>query len=565
MSSTSTTAVKESPVSESAAQPVRSGVVSGTIRKRSGIIRGVSLALIVIALFVMIRSLPVDRAIDLLKMKVDDLGIWGPVAMGVVYVLAALAFFPGSVVTLAVGATFGLVWGTITVSIASTTAAALAFLISRYLARDKVARQAQKYPKFRAIDSAIGEGGWKIIAMLRLSPAVPFSLGNYMFGLTAIRFWPYVLASWLFMLPGTFMYIYLAHIGSEGVKSAAGASGGKSPAEWALLGVGLLATIGVTVYVTRLSQKALRERTQIEAATPEAEGAGPSATQSDAVVTSWPWGTTLLAVVAVVMMSAAACLQQQRASLRNLFGPAPVTLHEAYSRQSDGPTFDHAAFDRLLREHVDKDGWVDYEGFQADAALLDDYIASLQSAPFADLDRDEKLAFLINAYNAFTLRLILDHYPIQSIKDISSAKRWDARRWHFGGMTLSLNQIEHEQIRPKFSEPRVHFALVCAAIGCPKLRNEAYQAKRIEAQLEDQTRYVHTHDRWFRYRSGAKEVHLTKLYNWYGSDFKQVAGSALAFAARYSTSLQEAMDKGQKPKIKWLDYSWTLNDKKNNR
>lgn len=564
MSSTSTTAVNEGSASESAP---RSGVVSGAIRRRSGIIRGVSLMVIVFALFVMIRSLPVDRAIDLLKMKVDDLGLWGPVAMGVVYIIAALAFFPGSVVTLAVGATFGLVWGTITVSVASTTAAALAFLISRYLARDKVARQAQKYPKFRAIDSAIGEGGWKIIAMLRLSPAVPFSLGNYMFGLTAIRFWPYVLASWLFMLPGTFMYIYLAHIGSEGVKTAAGAEGGKSPAEWALLGVGLLATIGVTVYVTRLSQKALRERTQIEEPTPEAEaeGEGSSAASTDAVATSWPWGTTLLAVAAVVMMSAAACVHQQRASLRNLFGPAPVTLHEAYSHRSDGPTFDHAIFDRLLRKHVDKDGWVDYEGFQADAASLDGYIASLQSAPFVDLDRDEKLAFLLNAYNAFTLRLILDHYPIKSIKDIPSAKRWDAKRWQFGGMTLSLNQIEHEQIRPKFSEPRVHFALVCAAIGCPKLRNEAYQATRIEAQLEDQTRYVHTHDRWFRYQSGSDEVHLTKLYNWYGSDFKQVAGSAMAFAARYSVPLQKAMDQNQKPKIKWLDYDWTLNDKKNNR
>ncbi|MCH7871989.1 MAG: TVP38/TMEM64 family protein, partial [Planctomycetes bacterium] len=202
-----------------------------------------------------------DRAIDLLKLKVDNWGCWGPLALGAAYVVAALAFFPGSALTLTAGAVFGLAWGTVTVSLASTTAAALAFLIARYLARDKVAKQAQRYPRFKAIDGAIEAGGWKIIAMLRLSPAMPFSLGNYLFGLTAIRFRPYVLASWLFMLPGTFLFVYLGHIGTEGLRSAAGAEQGKSPAEWALLGVGLLATIAVSVYVARLSRKALGERT----------------------------------------------------------------------------------------------------------------------------------------------------------------------------------------------------------------------------------------------------------------------------------------------------------------
>lgn len=227
--------------------------------------------------------------------------------------------------------------------------------------------------------------------------------------------------------------------------------------------------------------------------------------------------------------------------------------------------FDHSAFDALLAKHVDKDGWVDYEGLHKDAALLDSYIASLGNAPFAELGRDQKLALLINAYNAFTLRLILDHYPIKSIKDIPSAKRWDAKRWRISTMTLSLNQIEHEQIRPKFAEPRIHFALVCAAIGCPKLRNEAYQAERIEEQLEDQTRYLHSHDRWFGYQPGAKEVHLTKLYKWYGADFEQVAGSVLDFAARYSSALKIAIEKDKTPRIKWLDYDWTLNDRNNNR
>ncbi|MCH9032928.1 MAG: DUF547 domain-containing protein [Planctomycetes bacterium] len=535
------------------------------IQRHAGLIKGVSIALIIVSLVVLIRALPVDRAIDLVKSKADGLGGWGPLALGAAYVVAALAFFPGSALTLTAGAVFGLVWGTVTVSLASTTAAALAFLIARYLARDKVARQARKFPKFEAIDGAIGDGGWKIIAMLRLSPAVPFSLGNYLFGLTAIRFWPYVLASWLFMLPGTFMFVYLGHIGTQGLRSAAGAEQGKTPAEWALLGVGLLATIAVSVYVARLSRKALREQTRIEEQTAEKEQPSEHAEQNTTVATVWPWGTTVLAAVAVVMLAVAACTHQRRDALKNLFGPAPVTLQEAYQHQSDGPTFDHSAFDALLRKHVDKDGWVDYKGFRKDAATLDSYIASVGHAPFADLGRDEKLSFLINAYNAFTLRLILDHYPVKSIKDIPSAKRWDAKRWRIGTMTLSLNQIEHEQIRPKFAEPRIHFALVCAAIGCPKLRNEAFQADRIEEQLEDQTRYVHSHDRWFRYQPGAKDVHLTKLYDWYGADFGQIAGSVLDFAARYSSALKSALEKDKKPRIKWLDYDWTLNDKKNNR
>ncbi len=539
--------------------------ITSHIERRAGLIKGVSIALIIVSLLVLIRALPVDRAIDLVKSKADGLGFWGPLALGAAYVVAALAFFPGSALTLTAGAVFGLAWGTVTVSLASTTAAAMAFLIARHLARDKVARQAQRFPKFEAIDRAIGDGGWKIIAMLRLSPAVPFSLGNYLFGLTAIRFWPYVLASWLFMLPGTFMYVYLGHIGTEGLRSAAGAQRGKTPGEWALLAVGLMATIAVTVYVTRLARKTLRQNTRIQEET-ASEGTMNESTEQMVVGSAGRTrGTIVLALVAVAMLGIASRAHQRRDALRNLFGPAPVTPQEAYQRQSDGPTFDHSAFDALLRKHVDGDGWVDYEGLRSEAASLDTYIASLENAPFADLGRDEKLSLLINAYNAFTLRLILDHYLVKSIKDIPRAKRWRHTRWRIGSVTLSLDQIEHEQIRPKFAEPRIHFALVCAAIGCPKLRNEAYHAELIDEQLEDQTRYVHSHDQWFRYQPGAKEVYLTRLYDWYGADFEQVAGSVLAFVARYSAPLKAALDEGKKPRVKWLDYDWTLNDARNKR
>lgn len=248
-----------------------------------------------------------------------------------------------------------------------------------------------------------------------------------------------------------------------------------------------------------------------------------------------------------------------------LFGPLTVALVEAYAEDNGGPTFDHSAYDELLREHVSQDGWVDYAGLKTgtEAKKLDGYIAALAGAPFDAMERDEKLALLINAYNAFTLRLILDFHPVDKIMDIPAARRWDDRRWRIGGHVWSLNQIEHEQIRPKFREPRTHFALVHAAVGGPRLRNEAYQADRIERQLEDQTKYIHSHDRWFRLSDDGSAVHLTRLYKWYRADFDQVAGSVLGFAARYSQALKKAVDKGPKPNIRWLEYDWKLNSREN--
>jgi uncharacterized membrane protein YdjX (TVP38/TMEM64 family) len=503
----------------------------------------------------MVRLLPVENGVRWLTDWVNRLGIWGPIVFAAGYIVAAILFVPGLALTLAAGAIFGLLWGTVIVSIASTIAAGVAFLIGRYVARGAIERQARRYPKFAAIDKAIGEGGWKIIALLRLSPAIPYSVGNYLYGLTAIRFWPYVLASWLFMLPGTFMYVYLGYLGRRSVVGA-----GSTPGQWALLIVGLVATIAVTVYVTYLARKAMRGRVA-DAAVPGASANGEKEMKRPPTIRS----AVITAVVAVLVVVATACSYMNQSKIHSLFGPPSVKLKEAYQQKPGGPTFDHSAFDALLKKYVAEGGWVDYEGMRTESAKLDQYIASLADAPFDQMGRDEKLALLIDGYNAFTLRLILDHYPVKSIKDIPSSKRWDDKRWKIGGHTWSLNQIEHEQIRPKFKEPRVHFALVCAAIGCPPLRSEAYVGSRINEQLEDQARYVHSHDRWFKFEPDKNVVHLTSLYKWYGGDFEQVAGSVLNFAGRYSPPLKAALDAGKKPKIEWLNYDWTLNSKKNRR
>lgn len=276
-------------------------------------------------------------------------------------------------------------------------------------------------------------------------------------------------------------------------------------------------------------------------------------------------GAVVTALFALIAIGIVAYAYANQSFIARLFGPPAVSLSEKFTEAPDGPTFDHSAFDALLTRHVNDAGFVDYKGLASDAGELDRYIASLAKAPIDRMGRNQRLALLINAYNAFTLRLILDHYPVKSIKDIPGDKRWDDRRWNIGGTVFSLNQIEHEQIRPNFKEPRIHFALVCAAIGCPPLRNEAYTADRLEDQLEAQAVYVHTHDRWFRYDAQHNKLMLTSLYNWYGGDFEQVAGSVTKYAARYSPVLQAALNAGESPKVEYLDYDWSLNSKENAR
>lgn len=516
-------------------------------------VRLVCFIVIAASVLVILRALPTAQLLDLMQKKVAVLGPWGPVVFGAAYFVAAILFVPGSALTLAAGAIFGLGVGTATVSVSSTAAAGASFLIARYLAREKVRRMAENNRTFGAIDKAIAQGGWKIIALLRLSPAVPFSLGNYLYGLTPVRFWPYLLASWIAMLPGTFLYVYLGLVGKTAAAGAGGGSG-KNPWQYVLLGAGLLATIVVSVYVTRLARKALRETALKENGVASDSNAK---TTSDAVRAK---PVVKLIAIAGTLAVLAACAQVNKGRLGSMFGPPKATLHEAYANTPTGAVFDHSAFDAVLKAHVSATGgFVDYGALKQDAGGLDGYIAAIGKADVDTLGRDERLAFLINAYNAFTLRLILDHYPVDSIKDIPSDQRWDAKRWTIAGGTYSLNQIEHELIRPKFAEPRVHFALVCAAIGCPPLRSEAYTGSRLEEQLSDQSRYVHSHARWFRLDEAKGELSLTALYDWYGGDFTQKASSVVAYAAQYSPDLVRLINAGKEPRVTFLDYSWKLN------
>lgn len=263
----------------------------------ASVVNGCSGVLIVMSLLLILRRLPVAPVLEVLQDWIAGLGIWGPLVFGLFYVIISLLLLPAWAMTLAAGALFGLALGTLLVSLASTTAAGLACLIARCFARERLARRIRHSPRFDAVDRAVAEGGWKIVALLRLSPAVPFTLQNYLYGLTGIRFRPYLLTSWLAMLPGTFLYVYLGHVGRASIEAASGERS-RTRAEWAMLVVGLLATVAATVYITRLARQALRQRAENVEEIP--------VTESDVTATpGWPWGATLLAVFALAVLAAA--------------------------------------------------------------------------------------------------------------------------------------------------------------------------------------------------------------------------------------------------------------------
>lgn len=193
--------------------------------------------------------------------QVKALGPWGPALFVIIYVIAAVSFIPGSFLTLGAGAIFGLLWGFVAVSVGSIAGAVAAFLIGRYLARDSISKKIEGNEKFKAIDSAVAKEGWKIVLLVRLSPIFPFNLVNYAFGLTKVCLKEYFLASWIGMIPGTLMYVYLGSVAGDLAAAGAGARS-KTPMEWLLYGVGLAATVLVTVYVTRIAKKALESKVQ---------------------------------------------------------------------------------------------------------------------------------------------------------------------------------------------------------------------------------------------------------------------------------------------------------------
>ncbi len=246
--------------------------------------------------------------------------------------------------------------------------------------------------------------------------------------------------------------------------------------------------------------------------------------------------------------------------------------------QPAGPV-DHgyAAWDALLKKHVrwlpdNKQSRVDYKAFQADRAGLKKILAewsAVTAAGFAAFSREQQMAFLINAYNGFTVELILSKYPdLKSIKDLGSIVQsaWKKKFFRLLDDERHLDWIEHEQLRPKYSDPRVHAAVNCASIGCPALRSEAFTAAKLDAQLDDgMLRFMGDHTR-NRYAGGKAEI--SSIFKWFKEDFEKGHKGFRKIEdvlARYAEQLADAPADRDKLKsgqvaISHLDYDWSLND-----
>lgn len=223
----------------------------------------------------------------------------------------------------------------------------------------------------------------------------------------------------------------------------------------------------------------------------------------------------------------------------------------------------HAAFDEVLKEYV-KNGRVDYRGLKTHRQGLDNYLDQLASVPkseFAKWNQNEQMAFLINAYNAFTLRLILDHYPVKSIKDTGSVLHgpWEQPIVRLFGTTITLDFVEHKMLRKDYDDPRIHFALVCAAKSCPPLRGEPYQAATLGEQLDDQGRSFLTEPSKNHVDSRDQVLYLSPIFRWYAGDFEKKAGSVLRFLKPFWPE-QVRKDLEQRTfNIRYTEYDWSLN------
>lgn len=224
----------------------------------------------------------------------------------------------------------------------------------------------------------------------------------------------------------------------------------------------------------------------------------------------------------------------------------------------------HARFGRVLTTFV-KDGLVDYAKLKAAPGELDAYLREVAAVPAAEFARwaeADRLALLINLYNAQTLRLIINHYPLKSIRDIGTlpGAAWREPIVRQGGQLMTLDHLENKIIRVDYREPRIHFALVCAAVSCPPLRSEPYIGARLNTQLDEQTRVFLATAEQNRFDANDGTLHLSPIFKWYEQDFTTPAGSLAAYVKPFLPGAQRsALTDPAKVKVKFTDYDWALN------
>ena len=236
-----------------------------------------------------------------------------------------------------------------------------------------------------------------------------------------------------------------------------------------------------------------------------------------------------------------------------------IPLNPTANSATTPPT--HEGWNTLLKKYVNDQGLVNYRGLRTDSLALNAYLQDLDAhLPSSGWSNDDRLAFWLNAYNAYTVQLIIRHYPVKSIKDLGGDKifvntPWDKPFLHLGGKSYTLNDVEHRIIRKQFKDNRIHVALVCAAMSCPRLRNEAYTGPRINAQLDDQGHdFVNNPSK--NKLTPIDKPQLSSIFNFYPKDFtKNGTHSVQEFINRYATT----KIKPDAP-LAYLTYNWSLNE-----
>lgn len=248
---------------------------------------------------------------------------------------------------------------------------------------------------------------------------------------------------------------------------------------------------------------------------------------------------------------------------------ALATADTAAADSGAGFDREHTAWTSLVRRYV-SDGLVDYAALKRDGRpSLDAYLRSLESVERSELEawpRADQLAFWINAYNAYTVKLVLDHYPLRSIRSIgflpgSAFKRKFIPLERAAGRKLSLDDIEHRILRERFQEPRIHFAIVCASRSCPVPRDEAYRGRNLDAQLDGAARAFLRDPARNRYDPASRTISLSSIFDWFRGDFEAAGGTLPAFVARYAdVPAAEALRRGG-VRVEFLAYDWSLNER----
>ena len=211
---------------------------------------------------------------------------------------------------------------------------------------------------------------------------------------------------------------------------------------------------------------------------------------------------------------------------------------------------DHKIWDELLTKYVTASGKVNYKGIKSEKAKLEAYLKELESLPIqSDWSRGEKMAYWINAYNAFTVKLIVDNYPVSSITKLHGGNAWDVKWIMLGEKTYSLNNIENDILRPRYKDARIHFAVNCAAKSCPSLLNQAWTASNLESNFNKATRAFVNNSQFNKI--SAKSISVSKIFEWYKEDFENL----IDFLNQYSTT-----EINNNAKVEFMEYDWSLNE-----